>query len=63
MAIFLVDGRPIFFTQVRAGKYGRSIKVIKFKTIVRENLKKKVSKLGIFLRITRLDEIPQILNV
>lgn len=63
VAIFLVDGRPIFFTQVRAGKYGRSIKVIKFKTIVRENLKKKVSKLGIFLRITRLDEIPQILNV
>ena len=63
LAIYFIDGSPIFFTQKRAGKYGKSIKVIKFKTLVVENLKKKPSKLGIFLRITRLDEIPQIFNV
>ncbi len=63
LAIYFIDGSPIFFTQKRAGKYGKSIKVIKFKTLVVENLKKKPSKLGIFLRLTRLDEIPQIFNV
>tara|TARA_Y100000768_G_C23843309_1_gene617234 strand:- start:151 stop:750 length:600 start_codon:yes stop_codon:yes gene_type:complete len=63
LAIYFIDGSPIFFTQKRAGKYGKSIKVIKFKTLVVENFKKKPSKLGIFLRITRLDEIPQIFNV
>ena len=63
MAIFFIDGGPIFFTQYRAGKYGKKIKVIKFKTLVEKKFKKKVSKLGKFLRITRLDEIPQIFNV
>ena len=63
LAIYFIDGSPIFFIQKRAGKYGKSIKVIKFKTLVVENLKKRPSKLGIFLRITRLDEIPQIFNV
>lgn len=63
LAIYFIDGSPIFFTQERAGKYGKSIKVIKFKTLVVENSKIKPSKLGIFLRITRLDEIPQIFNV
>jgi lipopolysaccharide/colanic/teichoic acid biosynthesis glycosyltransferase len=63
LVIFLIDGSPIFFTQKRAGIYGRGIKVFKFKTIVGSKLNKKISKLGKFLRITRLDEIPQILNV
>ena len=44
LVIYFIDGSPIFFTQERAGKYGKSIKVIKFKTLVVENLKKKPSK-------------------
>ena len=52
-----------FFTQKRAGKYGKSIKVIKFKTLVVENSKIKAIKTWDILRITRLDEIPQIFNV
>ena len=63
VAIYLIDGSPIFFIQKRAGKDGRIIKVFKFKTLVGTKLDKKVTKLGIFLRITRLDEIPQIFNV
>ena len=63
IAIFIIDGSPIFFTQERAGVYGRNIKIFKFKTIVGPKFNKRVSKLGKFLRITRLDEIPQIFNV
>ena len=62
--IYFYDGCPVFFVQERAGIKGKKIKVIKFKTIIKTSSKKKeVTKLGKFLRITRIDEIPQILNV
>jgi undecaprenyl phosphate N,N'-diacetylbacillosamine 1-phosphate transferase len=62
--IYFYDGGPAFFVQERAGVKGKKIKVIKFKTIIKTSSKKKeVTKLGKFLRITRIDEIPQILNV
>lgn len=62
--IYFYDGGPVFFVQERAGIKGKKIKVIKFKTIIKTSSKKKeVTKLGKFLRITRIDEIPQILNV
>ena len=62
--IKLFDGSPVFFIQDRAGLNGKPIKIIKFKTLI--NLadgSKKVSKLGKFLRLTRIDEIPQLFNV
>jgi len=63
-AIYIFDGLPIFFLQERAGLKGKSIKIIKFKTLVElKNGKKKVTQLGKFLRLTRLDEIPQLFNV
>ena len=61
--ILLFDGKPIFFIQERACKYGRPFKMIKFKTIIKLYDKQKISNLGRFLRLTRLDEIPQIFNV
>ncbi len=61
--ILVFDGKPIFFIQERAGIKGKIINVIKFKTIINVKNKKIVSKLGKFLRITRIDEIPQIINV
>ncbi len=61
--ILVFDGKPIFFIQERAGIKGKIINVIKFKTIINVKNKKTVSKLGKFLRITRIDEIPQIINV
>jgi len=63
-------GKPFFF-QKRPGKDEKIFKVIKFKTM---NDKKgangellpdadRLTKLGIFVRKTSLDEIPQLLNV
>jgi lipopolysaccharide/colanic/teichoic acid biosynthesis glycosyltransferase len=63
MLIYFFDKGPIFFIQERAGINGKIINVIKFKTLIHLHNKKKVTKLGKFLRITRLDEIPQIFNV
>ena len=67
MIYFMVsffDGKPVFFIQKRAGINGRVIKIVKFKTLIEiKNKKKIVTKLGRFLRLTRIDEIPQLFNV
>ena len=56
---------PIFFIQERSGLNGKLIKVFKFKTLIQKSNKseKVASNLGKFLRLTRLDELPQVLNV
>jgi lipopolysaccharide/colanic/teichoic acid biosynthesis glycosyltransferase len=61
--IYLIDGLPIFFSQTRAGKNGKAFKLIKFRTILTIKNKKYISPFGRFLRITRLDEIPQVYNI
>lgn len=65
---------PIFFRQVRVGEWGRLFSVYKFRTM-REDAEKetgavwatqddpRVTKIGAFLRKSRLDELPQLLNV
>ncbi|RQO65709.1 lipid carrier--UDP-N-acetylgalactosaminyltransferase [Pedobacter sp. KBW01] len=64
------DGKPFFF-QSRPGKNGRLFKIIKFKTmndkrgndgeLLADHLR--LTKIGLFVRKTSLDEIPQLLNV
>lgn len=61
--IFLIDGKPVFFVQLRAGQFGKEFKLLKFRTIFNNNGKKLVSPLGKFLRYTRLDELPQVFNL
>ncbi|MCU7946332.1 MAG: exopolysaccharide biosynthesis polyprenyl glycosylphosphotransferase, partial [Candidatus Thiodiazotropha sp. (ex Cardiolucina cf. quadrata)] len=65
---------PILYSQVRVGKNGKLFKVYKFRSmrtdaeadgVARWATKNdaRVTKLGSFLRKTRLDELPQIYNI
>ncbi len=76
IAIWIEDGTraPIFYSQQRVGKQGLPFKVYKFRSM-RDNAEKpgeavwasktddRVTRVGAFIRKTRLDEFPQILNV
>jgi len=64
-------GTPVIFWQERLGQHGRRIRVYKFRTL-RDPLdaqsrrltdEERLSQLGRWLRATRLDELPQLLNV
>ncbi|MES2223969.1 MAG: sugar transferase [Patescibacteria group bacterium] len=63
-------GDTLFSFQDRVGQFGRSIRLIKFRTMTYANAgelvdgrKNEVTKVGKFLRKTRIDEFPQFLNV
>jgi lipopolysaccharide/colanic/teichoic acid biosynthesis glycosyltransferase len=70
LAIYLDSGRPIFYRAERLGEYNRVIHIPKFRTMVRcdtpdetVNTTNKVTRVGAFLRKTRIDEIPQLWSV
>ncbi len=70
---YLANGRPIFFRQIRSGTGGQPFLAIKFRTMVRNAEKNgaqwarpndpRVTRFGRWLRKTRLDEIPQLINI
>ncbi|MFM4819622.1 sugar transferase [Aeromonas hydrophila] len=67
---FFDTGSPIF-VQVRVGKNKKPFKLIKFRTMsvdtqsVASHLAStnSITKLGVFLRKTKIDELPQLINV
>lgn len=72
--IIPLDSRGgIFFLQSRVGRYGMDFQLIKFRTMIpgaqrQGNLTVgardvRITRIGIFLRKLKLDEIPQLLNV
>ena len=66
------DG-PVFFLQQRVGLNGKLFNIFKFRTMIPDAEKKglkvtvgtdpRITKSGHFLRKTKLDELPQLLNV
>lgn len=64
------DGKP-FFVQKRPGKRGKIFSIVKFKTMNDKKDKNgnllsdadRLTKVGQFVRMTSLDEIPQLINV
>ena len=65
---------PIFYTQDRVGLNGRIFRIIKFRTmkngaerssgpVLATKDDARITGVGLFLRMTRLDEIPQLVNV
>lgn len=72
-AVGITSGFPVFYKQERITTYGKSFKVLKFRTMVKNADKlgslvtvdhdPRITKVGAFLRKLRLDELPQIFNV
>ena len=71
LAICLDSRGPVFYTQTRVGKNGRLFKVVKFRTMRQDaeaangpqwagDNDPRVTRVGKFLRSSRLDEIPQL---
>jgi lipopolysaccharide/colanic/teichoic acid biosynthesis glycosyltransferase len=72
LAIVLDDGRPVFFRQERIGWRGRPFRMWKFRTMVRDAARisritvendPRITRVGHWLRRTKLDELPQLFNV
>ncbi len=73
ICIRLESSGPIFYTQVRVGQFNKEFKVIKFRSMTVDAENKgaqwaqksdpRTTKVGKFIRRTRIDEIPQLINV
>ncbi len=73
LAIFLESGGPVFFKQKRVGKGRRPFRILKFRTMVADadrigpkvsgQSDPRITRVGAFLRATKLDEFPQVVNV
>lgn len=74
VAVKLTSPGPVFFRQSRSGRFGRSFRMVKLRTMVADAERAgpvwtgderdpRVTPVGRFLRRYRIDELPQLFNV
>jgi exopolysaccharide biosynthesis polyprenyl glycosylphosphotransferase len=74
LAIVATDGFPLLFAQERSGRHLKPFSVYKLRTMVKdaeritgpvlaEEDDPRITKVGRFLRRSRIDELPQVLNI
>ena len=74
LAIKLEDGGPVFYRQKRLTRNGVEFEILKFRSMIVDAEKHvgavlatdkdpRITKVGRFIRATRLDELPQLLNI
>ena len=73
LAVLLTSGRPILHWSLRVGQYGKPLRVMKFRTMVRDAEKRggtstaetdpRITPIGKILRQYKLDELPQLFHV
>ena len=74
LAVKISSPGPIFYRQKRVGQLGKVFEIVKFRTMRKDAEKDtgaiwttendpRITKVGNFLRKTRLDEVPQVWNI
>lgn len=73
LAILLDDGMPVLYRQERVGRGGKPFRIVKFRTMRTDaehggpefasEADPRVTRVGKFLRASRLDELPQLWNI
>ena len=72
LAIWIEDGGPIFFRQTRIGKEGKLFTALKFRSmrvvpdteeIQATTNDPRITRIGKLMRLTALDELPQLINI
>ena len=73
LAIFIEDGRPVFYRPFRGGYKGKKFRIFKFRTMIKNADQigggttamhdPRITKVGGFLRKTKLDETANLLNI